>query len=51
MLCGGTKLAGAVSTEIDELILKIDPVLIGIGIPLLDGFESTMPAVLIEQIA
>jgi dihydrofolate reductase len=36
-LCGGSKLAGAVLSEIDELILKINPVLIGSGIPLVSG--------------
>ena len=33
-LCGGAQLAGAVFSEIDELILKINPVLLGSGIPL-----------------
>lgn len=31
------QLAGAVFSEIDELILKINPVLLGSGIPLVSG--------------
>jgi dihydrofolate reductase len=50
-LCGGSKLAGAVAMEIDELILKINPVLIGTGIALFEGFEGTVPAALIEHTA
>ena len=48
-LCGGSDLAGAVFSEIDELILKINPVLIGAGIPLFRGVSGTFPAVLIEH--
>ena len=33
-LCGGARLAAAVFTEIDELILKFNPVVLGTGIPL-----------------
>lgn len=36
-LCGGGKLAGALRDEIDELIIKRNPVVIGSGIPLFDG--------------
>jgi dihydrofolate reductase len=36
-LCGGASLAGALYTEIDELILKVNPILIGSGIPLFAG--------------
>ena len=36
-LCGGGRLAAALHSEIDELVLKIHPVAIGTGIPLFDG--------------
>lgn len=41
-LCGGAKLAGVLFSDglVDELILKINPVLFGIGIPL---FSETIP--------
>ncbi|MBI4908649.1 MAG: dihydrofolate reductase [Acidobacteria bacterium] len=48
-LCGGAKLAGALIAEIDELILKINPVIIGQGIPLFEGAASTFACKLIEQ--
>lgn len=33
-LCGGARLAGALYDEIDELVLKVNPVVLGTGIPL-----------------
>lgn len=36
-LWGGARLAGALYDEIDELILKINPVVLGDGIPLFEG--------------
>jgi dihydrofolate reductase len=47
-LCGGAKLAAAVVGEIDELILKINPVIFGTGISLFDGLEAAIPAIPIE---
>ncbi|WP_455353343.1 dihydrofolate reductase family protein [Streptomyces sp. SYSU K217416] len=36
-LCGGGKLAAALRDEIDELIIKRHPTVIGSGVPLFDG--------------
>ena len=47
-LCGGAKLAASVFTEIDELILKINPVVIGSGIPLFDGAVNARATMLTE---
>lgn len=50
-LCGGGRLAGVLLPEIDELVLKVNPVVIGSGIPVIDAafepqdfiLESTRP--------
>ncbi len=36
-LCGGSKLASALYDEIDEVIVKINPLLLGAGIPMFAG--------------
>ncbi|HEX4951753.1 MAG TPA: dihydrofolate reductase family protein [Blastocatellia bacterium] len=36
-LCGGARLAGALYHEIDEIILKVNPVVLGTGMPLFQG--------------
>ncbi|GGM48933.1 deaminase [Micromonospora sonchi] len=42
-LCGGGKLAGTLLPEIDELLIKSYPVVVGAGIPAFDGaFDPTV---------
>ncbi|WP_380168720.1 dihydrofolate reductase family protein [Jannaschia sp. R86511] len=36
-LCGGGALAGALADEVDRLVLKVNPVVLGAGVPLFDG--------------
>ncbi|NIL39850.1 dihydrofolate reductase [Salinispora arenicola] len=39
-LCGGGQLAGQLLDDVDELVLKLNPVVVGSGIPLVDrGFD------------
>ena len=45
-LCGGGDLAATIYPEIDELILKVNPVVLGSGIPLFAGEVATASAVL-----
>lgn len=48
-LCGGAELAGQLFTEIDELILKVNPVVIGAGIPLFRGEVQTTAVEVLES--
>ena len=48
-LCGGARLAGAIAGEIDEFILKINPVVIGSGIPLVAGTAHDLALALVED--
>lgn len=48
-LCGGGELASRLFSEIDELILKINPVVIGAGIPLFRRRVETTALELLEN--
>ncbi|MGA4839668.1 dihydrofolate reductase family protein [Streptomyces sp. G45] len=41
-LCGGAQLAGQLYDDIDELVLKTYPVLLGSGMPMFAGVESAV---------
>ncbi|MEU9592340.1 dihydrofolate reductase family protein [Streptomyces sp. NPDC048193] len=42
-LCGGGRLAGTLLPEIDELLVKTYPVIVGTGVPVVDGtFDPTV---------
>ena len=47
-LCGGGQLAGALASEIDELIVKINPTVIGSGTPLFTMEYQQYPWTLVE---
>jgi dihydrofolate reductase len=48
-LCGGGKLASALVDEIDELILKVNPVILGAGRPLFAGPGKERALALVEH--
>lgn len=48
-LCGGGLLAGSHFGEIDDLILKVNPILLGEGIPLFAGKVDLTAANLLEN--
>lgn len=48
-LCGGSDLATALFPEIDEMILKVNPILLGAGIPLFSGIIQQTNLELIDS--
>jgi dihydrofolate reductase len=48
-LCGGASVAGALFDEIDELILKVNPVVLGTGMPLFRRASQPTPLELTEH--
>ncbi|MCU0634058.1 MAG: dihydrofolate reductase family protein [Gemmatimonadaceae bacterium] len=49
-LCGGGIMARALHDEIDELVLKINPVVLGAGIPLFASGTPTVPWVMVDAV-
>lgn len=47
-LCGGSQLAAALFSEIDELILKVSPIVIGSGLPL---FAAPVPVTTLRLVS
>ena len=48
-LCGAAGLAATLATEIDELILKVNPIVLGSGIPLFAGQIGPRPLAVTEH--
>ncbi|MGB3680777.1 MAG: dihydrofolate reductase family protein [Candidatus Microthrix parvicella] len=48
-LCGGGAIAGAVRDEIDRVVLKINPVMLGSGIPLFEPGPAPSSAIKLES--
>ncbi len=48
-LCGGGALANALRDEIDRLVLKVNPVLLGTGIPLFEPGDATSQPFTLES--
>jgi dihydrofolate reductase len=48
-LCGGASLAGALYGDVDELILKVNPVVLGSGMPLFRGVRGPLNLELVDN--
>lgn len=48
-LCGGASLAGALYHEIDQLIVKVNPVVLGSGTPMFQGASGAIRLDLVEH--